>query len=261
MMETELLIQKVLEKFRKRSDEFANSPDYPEDYYPYGDNIAQRLTPALDQYRELMISHTADLLPRLKALTWALRMYINEDYRVTYAYHLKSMGTILTKTELESSTLDPTKVRVSTYNAYDWKCNKLVADAYAVGGAVGLSIGKNLDGVKTKGNGYPAAYDCNNNTCYLWAPQANILAKQNYNLRSLTNAKPLRKTGDLMAQPEVGDIICFPSEGGLGHSSLYLGKKLIISAKESGIDIEAEEYETEGHDGKARIRKFTGSGR
>ncbi len=257
-MEIDTLIQKVLEKFSKRSQELTqgNAEDYP-----FGTNIKQRLTPAMDQYRDLMQRHEANLPPRLKALTWVLRMYINEDYRVTYAFEIKSLGTILTLGQLEANTFDPTKVRVSTYNAYDWKCNKLVADAYAVGAAAGLSIGKSLGGVKTKGDGYPATHSCGGNTCYLWAPQANELARPERNLRSLTNARVLRGRPDANAQPEVGDIICFPTDGGLGHSSLYLGKKLIISAKTDGIEIETEEFETEMHDGKARLRKFTGSGK
>jgi len=258
MMEVDALIQKVLEKFAKRSEALGQSADYP---YPFGDNIEQRLTPAMDQYRDLMQRHAADLLPRLKALTWVFRMYINEDYRVTYAFDIKSLGTILAKGDLEANTFDPTKVRVSTYNEYNWKCNKLVADAYAVGAGVGLSIGKSLGGTKTKGDGYPAAYEYADNVCYLWAPQANELTKSDRNLRSLTNARIPRVRADANALPEVGDIMCFPAEGGLGHSSLYLGKKLIISAKTDGIDIETEEFETEMHDGKARLRKFTGSGK
>lgn len=251
-MEVEVLVQKVLEKFVQRSEELGE--------YPYGENVAERLTLAMGQYRELMQHHQADMLPRLKAVTWVLRMYVNEDYRVTYARATKSLGSILDKSVLEADTFDPTHIRISTYNASDWKCNKLVADAYAVGAGVGLSIGKSLGGVKTKGDGYPAILDCNGNTCYLWAPQANELANPDRNLRSLTYARTLRGRTDVNAQPEVGDIICFPSRSGLGHSSLYLGKKLIISAKTYGIDIETEEYETEGHEGKARIRKFTGSG-
>lgn len=257
-MEIDALIQKVLEKFGKRSQELTQGDP---DNYPFGTNIEQRLLPAMDQYRDLMQRHSADLLPRLKALTWVLRMYINEDYRVTYAFDIKSLGTILTKGELEAETFDPTKVRVSTYNAYDWKCNKLVADAYAVGAAVGLSIGKSWGGAKIKGDGYPATYDCNGNTCYLWTPQANDLARSERNLRSLTNARVPRVRSDANAQPALGDIMSFPTEGGLGHSSLYLGKKLIISAKTDGIDIETEEFETEMHEGKARLRKFTGSGK
>lgn len=257
-MEIDALIQQVLEKFAKRSQELTQGDP---DNYPFGANIEQRLTPAMDQYRDLMQRHAADLLPRLKALTWVFRMYINEDYRVTYAFDIKSLGTILNKGELEADTFDPTKVRVSTYNAYDWKCNKLVADAYAVGAGVGLSIAKNLGGTKIKGNGYPAAHECHGNTCYLWAPQANELAKSDRNLRSFTNARVPRARSDAAAQPEVGDIMAFPTDGGLGHSSLYLGKKLIISAKTDGIEIETEEFETEMHDGKARLRKFTGSGK
>lgn len=255
-MDIDTLINNVIEKLSRRKEEIENL----EGSY-YGEDIEQRIIPTMDQYREVMQEYENALPARLKALTSVLHMYTNEDYRATYSYDTKSVGSILTSDEFEADDLDAATLRVSTYNEYDWKCNKLVADAYAVGASVGLSIGTTLGGDKITGNGYPAAVDCQGAHCYLWAPQANILARQNHNLRSLTHAKPIRQQGDLKAQPELGDIVCFPTDGGLGHSSLYLGKKLIISAKGSGIEIETEEYETEEHNGLARIRKFTGSGR
>lgn len=262
-MQLNALIDKVSERFQQRKTALASEWGGGSNGYVFGNEVEERLQPALQQYRDIVLSYADHTLlpPRLKALTWALSLYTNEDYRVTYAYATKSNGSILTKSALESASLDATKLRVSTYNAYDWKCNKLVADAYAVGAGVGLSIGKTLGGEKLKGNGYPAAYECVGSNCYLWAPQANILAKLNHNVRSLTFAKIPRSRNDPQAQPELGDIMCFPSDGGLGHSSLYLGRKLIISAKTDGIELETEEYETEMHDGRARMRKFTGSGR
>lgn len=260
-MQIELLVQKVQERFRLREQALKDSL-LGAGEYPYGNEVAARLPLALQQLRDIVASFAPETLPpRLKALLWVLQLYTNEDYRVTYAYAAKSPGRIISRAELLAPSLDASKLQVSTYNAYDWKCNKLVADAYAVGAGVGLSVGQTLGGMALKGNGYPAAYEWSGNTCYLWAPQANVLAKLNHNLRSLTLAKNLRTPRDPQAQPELGDILAFPTEYGLGHSALYLGRRLIVSAKTDGIELETEEYETVMHEDKARIRKFTASGR
>lgn len=250
-MHTNKLIDKVIDKVNEREQE---SPGI------YGPNIEQIIFSAMEQYRDAISNHKPSLPVRLKALTWALEQYINEASRYSYSYDAKSAGSVLTEKQLNASDLDTKKLRISPYNAYDFKCNKLVADSYAVGGSVGLSIGKNLGGRKIKGNGYPAAYDFESGK-YMWGPKANRLAKLNHNLRSLTYARELREHNELKAQPQLGDIICFPALEGLGHSSLYLGKRLIISAKFSGIELEREDSETEWHDGIVRIRKFTGSGK
>jgi hypothetical protein len=94
----------------------------------------------------------------------------------------------------------------------------------------------------------------------LWPPQANDLANPSRNIRSLTNARNLR-SGDDKANPELGDIIAFPSTDGSGHTGLYLGKNLIVSAKETGIEVHPLECEQSQHGDVALIRKFTGSGK
>lgn len=251
VMNVNELIDKVIEKVTEREQELQEI---------YGANIEQIIFSAMEQYRDVFYEYEASLPVRFKALAWALKQYISESSRYSYAYDARSSGSVLTKSQLESNDLDPTKLRISPYNKYNFKCNKLIADSYAVGGAVGLSIGKGLGGKKIKGKGYPAAYDFDSGK-YMWGPKANRLAKRNHNLRSLTYARELREQDELKAQPQLGDIICFPAQEGLGHSSLYLGKRLIISAKSSGVEIEREDSETEWHDGLVRIRKFTGSGR
>ena len=245
------LIDKVIDKVTVRERDLRGV---------YGENIEQMIFSAMEQYRDVFHDNEDALPVRFKALAWALEQYIKEPARYSYAYDTRSEGDLLTKRQLESDSFDPIKLRISPYNKYNFKCNKLIADAYAIGGEVGLSIGKGLGGRKIKGNGYPAAYDFESGK-YTWGPKANRLAKLNHNLRSLTYARDLRELDEAKAQPELGDIICFPAQEGLGHSSLYLGKRLIVSAKSSGIEIEREDYETLLHDDIARIRKFTGSGR
>ncbi|HEX2751438.1 MAG TPA: NlpC/P60 family protein, partial [Verrucomicrobiales bacterium] len=106
------------------------------------------------------------------------------------------------------------------------------------------------------GTGWPAMRDGDS----LWPPQANDLAHPSRNIRSLTNARNLR-SGDDKANPELGDVISFPSTDGSGHTGLYLGKNLIVSAKETGIEVHPLEYEHSQHGDTTRIRKFTGSGK
>ena len=249
-MQLNELIDRVIAKLNDREDGGMGR---------FGLDIDQTIYSAMEQYRDI-VNDTDSLPVRVKALTWVLEQYVNEESRYSYSLYDRSSGGILTEAQLNSNTLDTTKLRISPYNIDSFKCNKLVADAYAIGGEVGLSIGKTWGGRKIKGKGYPASYDFDSGA-YMWGPKANNLARLNYNLRSLTYARELHEQGEIKAQPELGDIICFPYLEGLGHSSLYLGKGLIISAKFSGIEIETERYEKEGHDDTARIRKFTGSGK
>lgn len=250
-MQLNKLIDKVIDKVNEREDESLGR---------FGLDIEETIYSAMEQYRDVVNDNKSSLPTRIKALTWALEQYINETSRFSYSVDARSLGGVLTEKQLNSATLDTTSLRISTYNIDSYKCNKLIADSYAVGGEVGLSIGKSLGRRKIKGKGYPAAYDFDSGK-YMWGPKANRLTKLNHNLRSLTYARVLREQDEIKAQPELGDIICFPYPEGLGHSSLYLGKGLIISAKFSGIEIETETYEKEGHNDIARIRKFTGSGK
>ena len=250
-MQLNKLIDKVIEKVEEREDKALGR---------FGLDVDQVIYSAMEQFRDVVNDNKPVLATRIKALTWALEEYINETSRLSYSLYERSEGGLLLKKDLNSTNLDTTKLRISPYNKGSFKCNKLVADAYAVGGEVGLSIGKNWGGRKIKGKGYPAKYDYDSGV-YMWGPKANGLSKLNHNLRSFTYARAIREHGEIKAQPELGDIICFPYPEGLGHSSLYLGKGLIISAKFSGIEVETELYEKEKHDDIARVRKFTGSGR
>ena len=73
-------------------------------------------------------------------------------------------------------------------------------------------------------------------------------------------ARPLRLAGEPKAAPELGDLIAFPARTGAGHVGLYLGKDLIVSAKETGVEIHPLAYERAMHDNIVVIRKFTGTG-
>ena len=250
-MQLNKLIDKIIDKVIEREDESLGR---------FGLDVEETIYSAMEQFRDVVNENKPSLPTRVKALSWALEQYVNETSRHSFSVDARSAGSVLSEKQLNSARLDPTTLRISTYNIDSYKCNKLVADAYAVGGEVGLSIGKSLGRRRIKGKGYPAKYDFESGK-YMWGPKANRLAKLNHNLRSLTYARTLREKNEIKAQPELGDIICFPTPEGLGHSSLYLGKGLIISAKFSGIEIETEVYEKERHADIARIRKFTGSGR
>lgn len=196
---------------------------------------------AMQQYLEVMAEFAAAPKPRLLALRWALSQYVTGPVRAGYAKDVRNQ-------HLDGS--------VTSFGAGNYKCNKLVADAYAVGADVGLSTGK--DWISPgEGKGWPAMRDGNSS----WPPKANELARANWNIRSLTDARLLRQPGEPKAQPELGDLIAFPSEGEFGHVGLYVGKNLILSAKETGIEIGPIEPETAAHGGIVRIRKFNGSGR
>ncbi|MGQ0615301.1 MAG: NlpC/P60 family protein [Planctomycetaceae bacterium] len=156
------------------------------------------------------------------------------------------------------SNSDPQGGGITGFPSNSWKCNKLVADAYSAGSGVGLSVGPKPHGNGT-GKGFPASRDSGGT----WPPLANSLAQKEYDLRSLTNARDLDETrtvADSRAHPEPGDIIAFPAQLGSGHSSLYIGNGLVISAKGTGVEVGTIASERSTHNGVARIRKFTGSG-
>jgi hypothetical protein len=196
---------------------------------------------AMAQYGQVMAEHAAESKPRLFALRWALSQYVVEAARAGYARDVRNQ-------HLEGS--------VTSFGAGNYKCNKLVADAYAVGAGVGLSVATDWTS-PGEGRGWPAMRDGK----ALWPPKANELARAGWNTRSLTDARILRQPGEDKAKPELGDLICFPSPTSFGHVGLYVGKDLIISAKETGLEIGPIEAETAAHGGIVRIRKFNGSGR
>lgn len=212
--------------------------DEPDDAYRRG--AGGRIEDALKQFKAVWADNSVPP-PRLKALAWALQLYAKESTRKSYGLEVRSP-------HVEGS--------VTSFAAGDYKCNKLVADAYASGAGCGLSIAAKWD-VAGRGTGWPALEEGENQ----WPPQANHLADPTKNLRSLTAARELGAADDPKAQPELGDIIAFPSSDGLGHASLYLGKGLIISAKSEGIEIHPLAFEQRSHGGLARIRKFNGSGK
>lgn len=199
-----------------------------------------KIVEVMTQFEQVLDEHSSNLPPRLLALKWALDTYLEGDGQEEYAPY--------TKSEQKTGS-------VSLFPAESYKCNKFVADAYASGSKVGLSIGNDWEGAGT-GKGYPAKRD----GAYIWPPMANRLAALNENLRSLTNARNLRQPQEPKSAPELGDILAFPSDGIHGHSALYLGRDLIISAKGVGLEIGTVEYETKVHGDLARIRKFNGSG-
>jgi hypothetical protein len=207
---------------------------------PFRQGAAARISEVMGQYATVVAELTKAPPARLLALNWALRQYINPERRVAYTKAGRSQ-------HVDGS--------VTSFGADNLKCNKLVADAYAAGAGKGLSVGGGWYDEGT-GTGWPAMKESDS----IWPPQANDLANSTKNIRSLTNARNLR-SGDDKAQPELGDIIAFPADNGSGHTGLFLGKNLIVSAKETGIEVHPLEYEQSQHGNVARIRKFTGSGK
>ena len=114
-MSTNKLIDKVIAKVHEREAELFGS---------YGLNIEQIIYSAMEQYRDVINEYESDMPVRLKSLTWALGQYVNETSRRSYSYEERSEGQILTERELRSDDLDTTKLRISPYNAHNFKCNK-----------------------------------------------------------------------------------------------------------------------------------------
>jgi cell wall-associated NlpC family hydrolase len=207
---------------------------------PFRRGAAEKISVVMSQYATVAAELAKAPPSRLLALNWALRQYVTPSRRAIYAKSVRCP-------HVDNS--------VTSFGEANLKCNKLVADAYAAGAGCGLSTGSGWYD-EGAGTGWPAMRDSDS----LWPPQANDLANSTKNIRSLTNARNLR-SGDDKAQPELGDIIAFPSDDGSGHTGLYLGKNLIVSAKETGIEVHPLEYEQSQHGNIARIRKFTGSGK
>lgn len=208
---------------------------------PFRQGAADRIEEVMEQYVRVFEEFGGATLPRLRALEWALSQFLDPIRREAYARDVRN-------SHLEGS--------VTSFGAGDLKCNKLVADAYAHGAREGLSVGSTWGG-PGEGAGWPARQIDSS----LWPPLANHLAKAGMNLRSLTDSRPLRQAGEEKAAPDLGDVISFPMEGDSGHTGLYLGKNLIVSAKATGIEIGPVEAESRAHGGAAMIRKFNGTGR
>lgn len=207
---------------------------------PFRAGGAERIDAAMQQYVEVFASTAPPTPSRLLALRWTLNFYLSADAQ-NYGRWRRS---------------EHARGSVTSFGNGDHKCNKLVADAYAVGAGAGLSVGTDWFS-EGAGTGWPAMQQGDD----LWPPQSNQLANPAKNIRSLTDARDLRQPGEAKANPELGDVIAFPAAVGSGHVGLYLGRNLIVSAKETGIEIGPVEVESAAHGGIARIRKFTGSGR
>ena len=208
---------------------------------PFRRGASVLIDTVMEQYAVVQAEFAGRTPPRLMALRWALQRYLDEAGRATYG---------------KAPRCPHTEGSVTSFGTDSLKCNKLVADAYATGAGKGLSTGPDWSGPGDK-TGWPAELLKGD----LWPPQANRLADQKLNIRSLTNARPLRQPDEPKAAPDLGDLIAFPSSNGSGHVGLYLGKNLIVSAKETGIEIHPLEYEQALHGGVVVIRKFTGTGR
>lgn len=202
---------------------------------------AARIDTVMGQYAGVQAEFAGRAPARLLALRWALQVYVDEARRPLYAKAVRGA-------HVDGS--------VTSFAVGDLKCNKFVADAYAAGAGCGLAIGTDWHSAGD-GTGWPAMRAGDS----IWPPQANDLANPSKNLRSLTNARPLRQPEEPKAAPELGDIIAFPESSGSGHVGLYLGKDLIITAKETGVEIHPLAYEQALHGGVVVIRKFTGTGR
>lgn len=201
----------------------------------------ERIDTVMSQYLEVQTEFAGKTPARLKALRWALERYVDESTRAGYA---------------RDSFHGAQSNSVSAFDSGILKTAKFVADTYATGASQGLSTGATF-GQSGYGTGWPALA-INGATR---PPGPNLLGDTGANVRSLSNARPLRMADEPKASPELGDLIIFPDADGNGHAGLYLGKDLIISAQSGGVEITDLNREQAAYDGICRIRKFNGSGR
>jgi hypothetical protein len=110
-----------------------------------------------------------------------------------------------------SSSMD---VRDVDKNQY--KCNRFVSDVFAVGAHKGYAE-------KGKGGKYPTGETSWWDPRSGYPPSANELADPKKNLPHLP----------VVSTPSMGNIIAFPNPGGLGHTGIYLGNNIYISARKS----------------------------
>jgi len=215
--------------------------------------------PAIERYHRDALMHIEDAVRQLKeeirsipadeedpvrisALLWALRQYIHSPEAYSYDERCPSLGG-----------------SVSAFPKNTWKCNKFVADSYAHGAGVGLSF-------RRRKPGYPARRTSPKEGSSRWPPLANELADPDTSLWNLTPARDVfivtREHGRIVKIkwrtpiPRPGDIVPYRAEVGSGHSSLYLGAGLQISAKGWGVEIGGVAYEASTHAWKARVRQY-----
>lgn len=216
----------------------------------YHEGLQERIEGALDEVQAEIDklarmdpnSNEARLLnARLSALLWGLNQTLNP--KNTY------------KRDVISPALPNS---VSAFPAGDkfYKCNKFGADCYAHGAGLGLSHDKGQTGYPV----YPP------DGASIWPPQANDIARLKSNLRNFSDARDYNAPGtpgvDSRSIPRPGDLVAYPARRGSGHLTIYVGNGVVIGAKtDEGATFETLAAEQDGHDGNARVRQYTGTGR
>jgi len=134
--------------------------------------------------------------PELKAVLWAVQTWEKDPAKYS---KLGDISSALPIRDLESGT---------------YKCNRFVADAYGVGASRGFAP-------HGKGGAYPVG-----ETKLFWygyPPSANELGNTVLVLPNLY-AVPQESS-------RLGYVIAFPNPAGIGHSGVFLGRGLYISAR------------------------------
>jgi uncharacterized protein YycO len=184
---------------------------------------------------------------RLAATIWALSQFVGKPE----AYKENETSPHLWESVSETSGKDRA-----------FKCNKLVADAFAHGAGIGLSL-------KPGEVGFPIVRPPHGKETAVWAPLADDFATVGQNLRNFTMARPMDMTRTKGVAPDIGDLIAVPNTepntGGVvhsGHVGIYIGNGLMVAAKKvPGVTIESVDWENKNHKHKAIVRSYTGSGK
>ncbi len=99
----------------------------------------------------------------------------------------------------------------------DYKCNRFVGDAYAIGTGRGYAE-------HGAGGAYPTGVSPWWDPRSAYPPSANELGSSGAATGNLTNLP-------VTSSPQTGDIIAFPYPSGIGHSGINLGHDIYISAR------------------------------
>ncbi|HAG82949.1 MAG TPA: hypothetical protein DCL61_17750 [Cyanobacteria bacterium UBA12227] len=138
---------------------------------------------------------------RLLATLWSLHIWATDPSSYAKAVAIPNNG-----------------LNVRDFPANSYKCNRFVGDAYAVGARAGY-------GIHGRGGSFPTGKPGFLDLRPGYPVSANELASTNPAEGSLTN---LPVTQD----PQIGDIISFPSTG-IAHTGINLGNNVYISARNS----------------------------
>jgi hypothetical protein len=233
---------KDLEELRKKKkiDE--------DDTKPYHIGVSDRIGKALqevqgesDKLNKLEEKNTPEakkdaekMRVRLSALLWALSKTLEPND----GYDLESASP-----QLPGSVGRFPKGKDTDPNP-PYKCNKFVVDAYAHGAEIGLATQQGQLGFPSKNGIDP--------------PMASDLAAGGP-LRNLTMPQVYQQSST-----SPGDIVSLaPKPGHHGHTTIYLGNGLVVSAKpDDGATIELLDAESQDEDHVAtRVRKYTASGK